>query len=403
MNQFDDIRPYRDIEVPAVLSRLIADNEFIDLLLSRRIPLLMKLAPWLLKPIARPLLKRNLRRLTADVQTVSDFQDHVKVGLQKSLDKTTDGYSFGGLDQLDPDQAYLFICNHRDIALDPAMINLALHMVGLDTVRIAIGDNLLSKPFASDLMRVNRSFIVKRSVEGRREKLEALKKLSAYIRYSVTEDKASCWIAQAEGRAKDGNDRTETALLKMLTLSKSKQQTFGEAIGELKLMPVSISYEYDPCIVEKTRELYASSQGNEYSKSEFEDLDSIQKGFLGYKGRVQVNFGDVLSDQFDAAEDVAIEVNRQIYSLYQLFPSNIIAWQIQQNIEVKDLAQLKQQWPDEDWIQAEAKFKDHLQSVPAEQQSLVIDAYAAPVKNQLDYQQQSPVSGNSINEEAIVC
>jgi hypothetical protein len=403
MNQFDDIRPYRDIEVPAVLSRLIADNEFIDLLLSRRIPLLMKLAPWLLKPIARPLLKRNLRRLTADVQTVSDFQDHVKVGLQKSLDKTTDGYSFGGLNQLDPDQAYLFICNHRDIALDPAMINLALHMVGLDTVRIAIGDNLLSKPFASDLMRVNRSFIVKRSVEGRREKLEALKKLSAYIRYSVTEDKASCWIAQAEGRAKDGNDRTETALLKMLTLSKSKQQTFGEAIGELKLMPVSISYEYDPCIVEKTRELYVASQGSEYSKSEFEDLDSIQKGFLGYKGRVQVNFGDVLSDQFGAAEEVAIEVNRQIYSLYQLFPSNIIAWQMQQNIEVKDLDQLKQQWPDEDWIQAEAKFKDHLQSVPAEQQSLVIDAYAAPVKNQLDYQQQSPVSGNSINEEAIVC
>jgi hypothetical protein len=189
----------------------------------------------------------------------------------------------------------------------------------------------------------------------------------------------------------------------MLTLSKSKQQTFGEAIGELKLMPVSISYEYDPCIVEKTRELYAASQGNEYSKSEFEDLDSIQKGFLGYKGRVQVNFGDVLSDQFDAAEDVAIEVNRQIYSLYQLFPSNIIAWQMQQNIEVKELDQLKQQWPDEDWIQAEAKFKDHLQSVPAEQQSLVIDAYAAPVKNQLDYQQQSPVSGNSINEEAIVC
>ena len=124
---------------------------------------------------------------------------------------------------------------------------------------------------------------------------------------------------------------------------------------------------------------------------------------MGYKGRIQVNFGDVLSDQFDAAEDVAVEVNRQICGLYQLFPSNIVAWQMQQNIEVKDLDQLKQQWPDEDRIQAEAKFKDHLQSVPAEQQSLVIDAYAAPVKNQLDYQQQSPVSGNSINEEAIVC
>ena len=403
MNQFDDIRPYRDIEVPSVLSRLIADNEFIDLLLSRRIPRLMKLAPWLLKPIARPLLKRSLRKLTANVQTVADFQDHVKVGLQNSLDKTTDGYAFGGLDQLDPNQAYLFICNHRDIALDPAMVNLALHTVGLDTVRIAIGDNLLSKPFASDLIRVNRSFIVKRSLEGRKEKLEALKNLSAYIRYSVTEDKASCWIAQAEGRAKDGNDRTETALLKMLSLSKSKQQTFGEAIGELKLMPVSISYEYDPCIVEKTRELYAASQGDEYVKTEFEDLDCIQKGFLGYKGRVQVNFGDAIGDKFKTAEDLAVEVNRQIYNLYQLFPSNIIAWQMQQSRDAEELEQLQQQWPDEDWLQVEAKFQDHLQSVPAEQRSLVIDAYAAPVKNQLDYQQQSPIAGNSINEDAIVC
>ena len=166
MNQFDDIRPYRDAEVPTVIARLIADNEFIDLLLSKKLPILWRVVPWLIKPIARPLLKRSLRNLTANVATVADFQDHVKVGLQNSLDKTTDGYAFGGLDQLDPNQAYLFISNHRDIALDPAMVNLALHTVELDTVRIAIGDNLLSKPFASDLMRVNRSFIVKRSVEG---------------------------------------------------------------------------------------------------------------------------------------------------------------------------------------------------------------------------------------------
>jgi hypothetical protein len=252
-------------------------------------------------------------------------------------------------------------------------------------------------------MRVNRSFIVKRSVEGRREKLESLKNLSAYIRHSIVADKASCWIAQAEGRAKDGNDQTEKALLKMLTLSKTKQQTFGEAIGQIKLMPVSISYEYDPCIVEKTKELYAAKQGEDYIKSEFEDLDSIQKGFLGYKGRVQVNFGDVVGNDFETAEDLAVEVNRQIYSLYQLFPTNIVAWKIQQGANAEALDQLKQQWPEEDWPQAEAKFQQHLNSVPEEQQALVIDAYAAPVKNQLDYQQQSPVTGNSINEEAIVC
>jgi 1-acyl-sn-glycerol-3-phosphate acyltransferase len=403
MNQFDDIRPYRDSEVPDVLSRLIADPEFIDLLLSRRAPLLMRLIPWVMKPIARPLLRMHLRRLTRHVSTVADFQDHIKVGLQNVLDKTTDGYSFGGLDQLDPDKSYLFISNHRDIALDPAMVNLALHTVDQETVRIAIGDNLLSKPFASDLMRVNRSFIVKRSVEGRREKLEALKNLSAYIRFSVVEDNASCWIAQAEGRAKDGFDRTDTALLKMLTLSKSKQQTFGEAIGQLQLMPVSLSYEYDPCIIEKSRELYAAEQGETYLKAEFEDLDSIQKGLLGYKGRVQVNFGDPIVSDFETPEDLAKEVDRQIYALYQIFPTNIIAWQTQAERDDAVVEQLKQQWPEEDWMSAEAKFQAHLQSVPAEHRLLVIDAYAKPVENQLDLQQQPPVVGSLINEDATVC
>jgi len=390
MNEFDDIRPYWDSEVPAVLARLIADPEFIDLLLSRRAPTMMRLLPWLFKPIARSLLRRSLRKLTADVNTVEDFQRHMKVGLQNVLDKTTDGYSFGGLDQLDPDKAYLFISNHRDIALDPAMVCLALHTVDLDAVRIAIGDNLLSKPFASDLMRVNRSFIVKRSAEGRREKLEALKTLSAYIRHSIVKDKASCWIAQAEGRAKDGNDRTETALLKMLALSKSPQQDFGNAIADLQLMPVSLSYEYDPCIADKSRELFAASQGQDYIKEEFEDLDSIQKGFVGYKGRIQVNFGDSIGDDFANADDLAAEINRQICCLYQLFPTNIIAWQMQAARDSNTVELLRQQWLDENWLEAEMKFKAHLDSVPSAQRELVLEAYARPVQNQLAYQQDSP-------------
>ena len=148
-----------------------------------------------------------------------------------------------------------------------------------------------------------------------------------------------------------------------------------------------------PVLWKKPRELYAASQGEEYIKTEFEDLDSIQKGFLGYKGRVQVNFGDAIGDKFETAEDLAVEVNRQIYNLYQLFPSNIIAWQMQQSRDAEELEQLQQQWPDEDWLQAEAKFQDHLQSVPAEQRSLVIDAYAAPVKNQLDSTTAKPDCG----------
>lgn len=395
MKQFEDIRPFRDKEVPEVLARLIADSEFIDLLLSRRAPMMMQVLPWLFKPLARPLLRRSLRKLIAEVKTVADFQGHVKLGLQKSLDKTTDGYNFGGLDQLDPDQAYLFMSNHRDIALDPAMINLALHTVNLDTVRIAIGDNLLSKPFASDLMRVNRSFIVKRSAVGRREKLEALKTLSAYIRHSVVNDKASCWIAQAEGRAKDGNDRTETALLKMLALSKTSEQTFASATKELNLMPVSLSYEYDPCIIEKTRELYAANQGEDYIKAEFEDLDSIQKGFLGYKGRVQVNFGDPVRADYENAEDLSQEINCQICCLYQLFPTHIIAWKIQTPNKSEMLDELKQQWPGEDWIKAEQDFMDHIAQVPSDQRELVIKAYATPVEKQIAYSRENSSLDNT--------
>jgi hypothetical protein len=379
MNEFDDIRPYNDAEVPAVIARLIADPEFIDLLLSRKVPLLAKLCPWFLRPFVR----LGLRKLTRDMRTVNDLQVHMSEALAKVLDATTDGYSFGGLDNLDPCKAALYISNHRDIALDPALVCQGLFAAGKDSVRIAIGDNLLSKSFAADLMRVNRSFIVKRSATARREKLEALKQLSRYIRHSISQEKVSIWIAQAEGRAKNGRDRTETALLKMLALSKGEGQDFATATGELNLIPVSISYEYDPCDADKARELYSAQQGTAYVKKEFEDLDTIQKGILGYKGRIHVNFGQPVGEGFENADALAAEVDRQIFSHYQLFPTNIIAWQMQGNSE--GIEALQQQWPDEDWLKAQTSFQSHIDQIPADHRHIVIDAYAAPVDNQIAY------------------
>jgi hypothetical protein len=380
MNEFDDIRPYNDAEVPAVIARLIADPEFIDLLLSRKVPLLAKLCPWFLRPFVR----LGLRKLTRDMRTVNDLQVHMSEALAKVLDATTDGYSFGGLDNLDPCKAALYISNHRDIALDPALVCQGLFAAGKDSVRIAIGDNLLSKSFAADLMRVNRSFIVKRSATARREKLAALKQLSRYIRHSISQEKVSIWIAQAEGRAKNGRDRTETALLKMLALSKGEGQDFATATGELNLIPVSISYEYDPCDADKARELYSAQQGTAYVKKEFEDLDTIQKGILGYKGRIHVNFGQPVGEGFENADALAAEVDRQIFSHYQLFPTNIIAWQMQGNSE--GIEALQQQWPDEDWLKAQTSFQSHIDQIPADHRQIVIDAYAAPVDNQIAYQ-----------------
>ncbi len=383
MSEFDDIRPYNDSEVPEVLERLIADSEFLDLLLARKAPRLCKFIPWIFKPLARPFIQHSLRGLTAKVHTVADFQSHMTEALKDMLDRTTQGYGFGGLDNIDPSKAYLFMSNHRDIALDPAMVNLGLIMTDLKTVRIAIGDNLLRKPYASDLMRVNRSFIVKRSVTSRRDKLEALKTLSRYIRHSINSEQTSCWIAQAEGRAKNGRDRTETALLKMLALSKDKEQNFAEAIKEVNLLPVSISYEYDPCAADKARALYAAEQGIDYVKEEFEDLDTIVKGLVGQKGRIQVNFGDRIVGGFENADELAAEIDRQIIGQYQLFPSNIIAWEMQGNRDSETVASLRAQWPDENWLDAQIQFDSHIAKIPGTHRQIAIDSYAASVDNQL--------------------
>ena len=381
MSEFDDIRPYNDSEVPAVIARLIADPEFIDLLLSRKLPVLVKICPWLL----RPLLRRTLSKAAQTINSVDDLQRYITGSLKALIGRTTDGYSVSGLENLDPNKAYLFLSNHRDIALDPAMVNLVLSDAGMATVRIAIGDNLLSKPFASDLMRVNRSFIVKRSITGRRDKLEALKKLSRYIRHSISSDGVSVWIAQREGRAKDGHDRTETALLKMLALSKNKETSFAQATAELNLVPVAISYEYDPCDVDKGRELYAKAQGEEYVKQEFEDLDTIQKGFVGYKGRIHIAFGDPVADQYENADSLAEEIDRQVYTNYKLFPSNIIACQILGYTE--NLERVKSQWPDHNWQDEELNFNVYLNRSPSLYRKIITEGYAAPVLNYLKVKQ----------------
>lgn len=382
MSEFDDIRPYKDDEVRDVIKRVIADKELIDIILTARLPTCAKVCPWLLRPVVR----WKLRSATYSIKTIKEFQAYFTGILLDLLDNSTDGYSFSGLDNLEPDKTYLFISNHRDIALDPLLIGLALKDGGMESARIAIGDNLVEKSYAEDLMRLNDCFIVKRSVTGRRQKLEALKTLSRYMRQSVVNEKVPVWIAQKEGRSKDGNDQTETALLKMLALSGAKEAGFVGAIDELNLVPVAISYEYDPCEADKGRELYIKGRGEDYVKSENEDIDSIYKGFFGYKGRIHLEFGLPISGHEDA-DSLAEEIDRQIHSNYRLFPSNIIAYQIESHGEGLD--KLKQQWPDEDWEMAEHRFRARLQQISAAHRDVVVSAYARPVINQLKAKQAS--------------
>ena len=321
---YADIRPYRDQEVAPVIKRLLADPGFLDALGRLRLGRMAAMAPALVRPLVRLKLAREVR----GINDVNAMQDLIKRYMDRMIEGTTGGLSTSGLDQLDPGRAYLFMSNHRDIAMDPAFTNYALHQSGRDTVRIAIGDNLLTTPWTSDLMRLNKSFIVKRSLSGPRELLAASKNLSSYIRFSLQQENAPVWIAQREGRAKDGVDRTEPAVIKMLSLCRDKrEQSFGEHIGGLGIVPVAISYELDPCDGLKAKELYEVATNGAYEKGEQEDIASIGQGIAGDKGRVHVSFGKPLGADYDDADQVAAEIDRQIIDQYCLHPTNIQAYQ----------------------------------------------------------------------------
>jgi len=279
---------------------------------------------WLLRPIAR----RYLRRQLADVHGINDLQALMRDYVERLVEKSSAGLTVSGLEHIDGRQAHVFISNHRDIAMDPALTNYALYLAGHQTLRIAIGDNLLREQWVADIMRLNKSFIVQRSVSGPRELLATSKLLAQYIRTSVKDDNASIWIAQREGRAKDGRDRTEAAVIKMLSLSRDKQtESFGDHIASLRIVPVAISYELDPCDAMKARELNQRNNTGSYEKSDQEDVASIGYGIAGNKGRIHVHFGTPLGAGLESPAEVAAAIDAQIITGYRLRPVNLWAYE----------------------------------------------------------------------------
>ncbi len=265
--------------------------------------------------------------------------------------------------------------------MDPAFTNYALHRDGRDTVRIAIGDNLLTKSWVSDLMRLNKSFIVKRSVSGPRELLAASKTLSSYIRHAVQNDGAPVWIAQREGRAKDGVDRTEPVIIKMLAMSRDKRsETFGEHIGGLRIVPVAISYELDPCDAMKAAELHQLAERGSYEKAEHEDVASIAQGIAGEKGRVHVAFGTPLGSDFETPEAVAAEVDRQVLDLYQLHGTNVYAYRRLYGAQ----APLPQSLAVPEGSCTEAQFNDRIDALPEAHRPHALAIYANAVVSKLE-------------------
>jgi len=370
---YDDIRPYNDSEVSTVLARLITDDEFLLAVKELR----FRWLPGWLFPFAKKIISSRLSRRISQIHNVHDFQLSVERYLSHCLLDTSRELEVNVEQALHPKKSYLFMSNHRDIAMDPAICNLACHRMGLGTFRIAIGDNLLTKPFSSDLMRLNKSFIVKRSVEGRREKFIELRRLSAYIRESISTDLESVWIAQREGRAKDGCDKTDTALIKMLMLSKEQDQLFGDALGSLHIIPVSISYEWDPCDTAKARELAAKSRDGNYQKGPHEDILSIANGIQGWKGRIDLHFGTEISAQLADADAVAAEIDRQVVKNYRIQPSNAVAYE---RLEGK-LPEVSENWMEEELDDARKELTKRINSLSddADAQKMLLQAYANPV------------------------
>ena len=320
VDNFDDIRPYQDAEVVGVLERLIQDADLVGSAAAFLVPRWYRFLPASARTFARQLLRRRTKGLS----TITDVQVMLSKYFEHMIRRTSDGFSCSGIERLDRETPYLFVANHRDIAMDSGFMNYALWSNAFPTSQIAVGDNLFSHGFESDLMRLNKSFVVIRNETGLKAQYAAVSRTSRYIR-STLDTGDSVWIAQREGRSKDGFDRTEPAILKMFMLAyrNKADESVLAWLNQVQLVPVSISYEIDPCAGMKAREMYLTERDGKYQKHENEDLESIVAGILGFKGRVHLNFADPICDGFDTVEALATEIDRRIADGIQPYPTYV--------------------------------------------------------------------------------
>ena len=315
--EFDEIRPYEAGEMK---------QAFDDLLNDRQFNIVMKgFAPWLPKSVRNGLL----RLAFTGIKTPLDFQKRfMKPVVKFIMRKHTDGCSFldSSISSYDKSQRYTFVSNHRDIVLDSAFLDVLLVEAGYPTtVEIGIGDNLLIYPWIKRLVRMNKAFTVRRGL-SLRETLAASQLMSRYIHYAVTQKKENIWIAQREGRAKDSSDHTQDAVLKMLAM--------GGDLKELNIVPLTISYEFDPCDYLKAQEFQQKRDNPAFKKSRQDDLDNMKTGIFGYKGRVVYRPAAPINTWIDELSDLpktewfkalAERMDREIHRGYELYPCNYIA------------------------------------------------------------------------------
>ena len=317
---YDSIRPYTDNELQEAVVRILQE------------PLFYKMIRWVYPGLS----KTAIQSMLMNVKSVNEFQSEVSgPAFKRVIEMTTSGMSFTNIQSLDRTKAYLFLSNHRDIILDSALLNVSLLEEGYGTTQIAIGDNLLSHKVVEDIVRSNKNFIVNRNVSSKEVYHYSLR-LSNYIRKTILEDNNSIWIAQREGRSKDGDDRTATGLLKMFAMSGGSD--IEASLKPLAMIPMAVSYEYDPCDILKTNELMHIRQFGHYEKKKGEDVLSMLTGITGHKGRVDISVGQSLEgiiDQMSSIQNknekyrfLTQEIDREMHRIYKLWPTNYIAYDL---------------------------------------------------------------------------
>lgn len=320
-SEFSDIRPFTDDEAKEALNRIAGH------------PALPVLARYLFPDMPLGALSKMLRQ----INSVEEFQNTVMIKVLMSvLEKTSTGFDVSGLDIIkNSGRKFLAVSNHRDIVVDPALIQFAMLQAGLPFTQICVGNNLLKNRLIEDLMRSNRMIKVIRGI-GARELYLSSQILSKYIRQTITSGEASVWIAQREGRTKNGIDTTEQGLLKMFDMS--GQGSFEENFSELHIIPMSVSYEYEPCDWKKTREIYIKETTGSYSKKPNEDTHSILTGIRQQKGHVHLSIGKALTDEEiirasecrgnDRYQQIRQILNRRIISGYKLWKTNYMGYDL---------------------------------------------------------------------------
>lgn len=374
--EFDEIRPYTPEELPEVFNELLADPSFQSVVAE------------IMPGVPLEVLAARLHQCKTNLDVQKMFFHKL---LHDVMDKYSDGFDMDTTSLPDKTRNYTFVSNHRDIVLDPGFLSVGL----IDnqfptTVEIAIGDNLLIYPWIKKLVRVNKSFIVQRTL-SMRQMLDSSARMSRYIHFAVTQKKENVWIAQREGRAKDSNDRTQDSVLKMLAMGGNGDVI--DQLEELNIVPTALSYEYDPCDFLKAKEMQLKRDVEGFKKSQQDDLVNMQTGIFGYKGRVHFQTAPCINEELEALRGlpktevftlVSELIDRHIYASYRLYPGNYVAY---------DWLNGEQRMADKYTPEEKAKFEAYVQKkldlidLPDKDEPFlrkcILTMYANPVVNHL--------------------